>query len=148
MDANKNEQEQHTSITLFSPNLNTTLYPMFPTMELNKLKNAKAKRSKYNNNNNNYSFAPCEEASFGYSNVPSDEKSETDSCSEEGGDDDDNEEVSLECEELFHDGEAKKKIELLAAMVGVDTTEPGIVLAEVVRVMKHLERINQFYLSA
>ncbi|OIW15116.1 hypothetical protein TanjilG_08603 [Lupinus angustifolius] len=152
MDAKKKEQEQYTSITFFSPNPNT-LYPMFSAMEFNLKENARANKSYYN------SFAPCE-ASCGYFDGPFGkhvfEKSETDSCSERGsGDDESDEECDDECEdeevtldELLHEGKTKNKIEMLAAMVGVDTTEPEIVLAEVVRVLKHLKRINQLYLSA
>ncbi|KAL4651920.1 hypothetical protein ACB092_01G195700 [Castanea dentata] len=39
-----------------------------------------------------------------------------------------------------------KRLELLAGMVGVDNTEPEVVLAEVVRVLKDLERLNGSYL--
>ncbi|KAI4350821.1 hypothetical protein L6164_005235 [Bauhinia variegata] len=42
-------------------------------------------------------------------------------------------------EELLRDAKARKKIELLAALVGVDSKEPAIVLTEVVRVLKYLE---------
>ncbi|CAL0313861.1 unnamed protein product [Lupinus luteus] len=139
MDAEKKEQLQYTSITIFSPNPNT-LYPMFSAMEFNLEENARANKSFYN------SFAPC-----GYFDAPFEkhafEKSETDSCSEGGsvGDESD-EEVSLD--ELLREGKTKNKIEILAAMVGVETNEPEIVLAEVVKVLKHLKRINQFYLSA
>ncbi|KAF1874393.1 hypothetical protein Lal_00030313 [Lupinus albus] len=146
MDVKKKEQEQYTSITFFSPNPNT-LYSMFSAMEFYtnmKNINARADKSYYN------SFAPCE-ASCGYFDDPFEkhafQKSETDSCSgdDECGDECDDEEVSLD--ELIHEGKTKNKIEKLAAMVGVDTTEAEIVLAEVVRVLKHLKRINQFYLS-
>lgn len=135
------EEEQYTSISFFSPNPHT-LYPMFSTMKFNELKNAKAKRS------NSNSFAPSEASSddpFGKHDF---DKSDTDSCSEGGcGSCDacDEEEVSLD--ELLHDGKTKRKMVQLAAMVGVDTNEPAIVLSEVVRVLKHLKRINQFYLS-
>lgn len=141
------EQEQYTSpslsypsISLFTPNPHShfsNLYPMFSTKEFDELKHARASRG------NSNSFIPSE-ASPGYSDVPGEhsfEKSVTDSSSEVGGDSSD-EEVSLD--ELLNDGKAKKKIEQLAAMVGVDTTEPAIVLTEVVRVLKHLKRINQY----
>lgn len=73
------------------------------------------------------------------------ENSESDSSNEVSVGDaasDEEEEVSLD-DELLNDGNPnfKKKIELLAAMVGVDTTEPVIVLTEVVRVLKHLKSI-------
>ncbi|OIW09999.1 hypothetical protein TanjilG_32739 [Lupinus angustifolius] len=144
MDAKKKEQEQNTSMTFFSSELHT-FYPMFSTMEFNEQNNARANKSYY------HSFAPCE-AACGYSDACYEkhgfDKSETDSCSEGGvGDECDDEEVSLN-ELMLHGGKEKKKIEELAAMVGVDSTEPGIVLAEVVRVLRHLKRINQFYLSA
>lgn len=133
------EQEKHTaspylsypnSITLFNPNPQShnhfsNLYPMFSSKEFNELKNAKPKYE--------YSFAPSE-GSSGEHYV---EKSESDSCSGDESDD----EVSLD-ELMLHDGKAKRKIEQLAAMVGVDTTEPAVVLTEVVRVLKHLKRIN------
>ncbi|KAK7247629.1 hypothetical protein RIF29_42516 [Crotalaria pallida] len=45
-------------------------------------------------------------------------------------------------DELLLNGKAKKKIELLAAMVGVDTTDPAIVLTQVVRILKVLEKMN------
>ncbi|CAL0312500.1 unnamed protein product [Lupinus luteus] len=145
MDAKKKEQGQNTSITFFSSEPHT-FYPMFSTMEFNEQNNARANKSYY------HSFAPCE-AACGYSDACFEkhgfDKSETDSCSEGNvGDecDDDDDEVGLD--ELLHDGKEKKKIEQLAAMVGVDSTEPAIVLAEVVRVLTHLKRINQFYLSA
>jgi len=63
--------------------------------------------------------------------------SDSNSCSDAS---DEEEEVSLE--ELLNDGNAKKKIELLAAMVGVNTTEPAIVLTEVVRALK---LFNHYY---
>ena len=66
--------------------------------------------------------------------------SESDSCSEEGGDSTDEEVMSLD--ELLNDGKAQKKIEQLAALVGVDTTEPAIVLTEVVRILKHLNHYH------
>ncbi|QCD85259.1 hypothetical protein DEO72_LG2g5619 [Vigna unguiculata] len=88
------------------------------------------------NNNKSISFlpfdvpsAPKEQHSF--------EMSDSNSCSDAS---DEEEEVSLE--ELLNDGNAKKKIELLAAMVGVNTTEPAIVLTEVVRALK---LFNHYY---
>lgn len=97
------------------------------------------------------SFTPCEEAllsgdSCTYSDVVGETcaKSDTDSCSEVGEVDDNDDEVSLDEFLLLSDANAKKKIEVLAKMVGVESTEPGMVLAEVVRVLKHLKRINKF----
>ncbi|KAE9613974.1 hypothetical protein Lal_00016551 [Lupinus albus] len=128
MDAKKKEQEKYTSINFLSSEPHTSFYPMFSTMEFNEQNNARANNKSYHH----HSF----------------DKSETDSCSEGGvGDECDDEEVSLD-ELMLHDGKEKKKIQQLAAMVGVDTTEPVIVLTEVVRVLTHLNRINHFYLSA
>jgi len=96
-----------------------------------------------NSNNKSISFLPAE-PSFDVPYAPMDrhsfEMSDSDSCSEEGGEASDEEEVSLD--ELLNDGKAKKKIEQLAAMVGVDTTEPAIVLTEVVRALK---LFNHYY---
>lgn len=125
------------STSLFTPN-----YPMLTTMEFNVLKNARANTNRGNSN----FFAPSE----GYSDdVPRGEHSfedysHSDSSSEVGCDALSDEEVSLD-ELLLHDENAKKKIEKLAAMVGVDTTEPAVVLTEVVRVLKHLKRIDQYH---
>lgn len=140
------EQGQYTfpyfsypSFSLFSSNPHphfSNLCPLFSTMEFNELNNAKADKG------NSNSFTQSEDSS-GYSDVPVEHscaKSDTDSSSEAGGDASD-EEMSLD--ELLFDGKAKKKIELLAAMVGVETTEPEIVLTEVVRVLKLYKRINQ-----
>ncbi|MED6137920.1 hypothetical protein PIB30_069525 [Stylosanthes scabra] len=72
-------------------------------------------------------------------------KSESDSCSsgDECDDDDDDDEVTLEEQFLMHDAKAKKQIEQLAMMVGLDTTEPAaVVLTQVVSVLKHLKGIN------
>ncbi|KAG6740698.1 hypothetical protein POTOM_056166 [Populus tomentosa] len=41
-------------------------------------------------------------------------------------------------DELFYHEEARKKLKLLADMVGADTKEPGFVLAKVVTVLKSL----------
>ncbi|KAI9128913.1 hypothetical protein K1719_000396 [Acacia pycnantha] len=133
---------------------NNYLYPMFSTMnKFNELQNEKTQKT-------DSSFMPCEEEEeeafsgdccYSYCDVAAAGsccvKSDTDSCSqvgdekEEDDDDDDNEEVSLD-ELLQNDAKAKKKIEVLAEMVGVDSTEPVIVLTEVVRVLKHLRRMN------
>ncbi|KAK7364009.1 hypothetical protein VNO80_12325 [Phaseolus coccineus] len=134
------------SFTLFTPN-NHTLFsfcPMFSTLEFNKLNNARADEADSGNFN---SFTPSEDSS-GYCDVLEDlfcAKSDTDSSNEACGDESD-EEVSLE--ELLLDGKTKEKVEVLAAMVGVDTADPATVLNEVVRVLKVLKRINQYQLSA
>ncbi|KAK7314432.1 hypothetical protein VNO77_32956 [Canavalia gladiata] len=117
------------SFSFFSPNHHTH-FTMFSTLEFNELNDARAESDSGNFN----SYTPNEDSSCA--------KSDTDSCSEAGGDASDEEEVSLD--ELLLDGKTKEKIELLAAMVGVDTTDPMIVLNEVVRVLKVLKRINQF----
>ncbi|RDX96632.1 hypothetical protein CR513_20678, partial [Mucuna pruriens] len=75
------------------------------------------KKERINSNTNFFVPAPKEQHCF--------EMSDSDSCSDAT----DEEEVSLE--ELLNDGKTKKKIEQLAAMVGVDTTEPAIVLTQV-----------------
>lgn len=122
------EHEQDTSystypsFSLFSPNHHThfnKLCPMFSTMECNELNNARAEADRGSSIS---STSPSEDSS------------------EEDGDALD-EEVSLN--ELLLDGKTKMKIELLAAMVGVDTNEPAIVLTEVVRVLKVLKAISQ-----
>lgn len=128
--------------TLFTPN-NHTLFsfcPMFSTFEFNELNNS-------NSNSNFNSFTPNEDSS-GYCDVLENlscAKSDTDSSNEACGDESD-EEVSLE--ELLQDGKTKEKVEVLAAMVGVETTDPATVLKEVVRILKVLNRINQYQLSA
>lgn len=124
------------SFTLFTPNNNTlfSFCPMFSTFEFNEL-------------NNSNSFTPTEDSS-GYCDVLEDlsyAKSDTDSSNEACGDESD-EEVSLE--ELLQDGKTKEKVEVLAAMVGLETTDPATVLNEVVRVLKVLKKINQYQLSA
>lgn len=58
--------------------------------------------------------------------------SDSDSSSEVDGD------VSDE-EELLYYEKTMNKIEVLAAMIGVDTKEPAVVLTEVVRVLKLLK---------
>ncbi|KAK4283843.1 hypothetical protein QN277_000749 [Acacia crassicarpa] len=132
---------------------NNYLYPMFSTMnKFNELQNEKTQKT-------DSSFMPREEEEeeeafsgdycYSYCDVAAAgsccAKSDTDSCSqvgdeEEENDDDDNDEVSLD-ELLQNDAKAKKKIEVLAEMVGVDSTEPVTVLTEVVRVLKHLRRM-------
>ncbi|KAK7369919.1 hypothetical protein VNO80_11967 [Phaseolus coccineus] len=92
-----------------------------------------------NNHNKSISFLPCD-PSFDVPSAPKEHHSflmsDSDSCSEAS----DEEEVSLD--ELLNDGKTKKKIEQLAAMVGVDTTEPATVLTEVVRALK---LFNHYY---
>ena len=135
------EQEQYTfpyfsypSFSLFTPNNHTllsTFCPMFSTMEFNDL-------------NNSNCFTPSVDSS-GYCDVLGEHscaKSDTYSSNEEGDDASDDEVMSLD--ELQFDGKTKEKIELLAAMVGVDTTDPAIVLNEVVRVLKVLKSINPY----
>ncbi|KAK7358354.1 hypothetical protein VNO77_00281 [Canavalia gladiata] len=128
----QHEQEQYKS----------NLYPMFSTMEefnVQKQNNSRTNRGNADSivPNEASSDDPLEEHAF--------PKSDSDSCSEECGDASD-EEVSFD--ELLHDGKAKKKIQQLAAMVGVDSMEPAIVLTEVVRVLKHLKTINHYYSAA
>ncbi|XP_047158679.1 uncharacterized protein LOC124829250 [Vigna umbellata] len=97
---------------------------------------------------NNESWQTKLKDSSGYCDVLEDlsyAKSDTDSCNEACGDESD-EEVSLE--ELLQDGKTKEKVEVLAAMVGLETTDPATVLNEVVRVLKVLNKINQYQLSA
>nr|POF03395.1 hypothetical protein CFP56_60584 [Quercus suber] len=48
--------------------------------------------------------------------------------------------------ELVCEEGTRKRLELLPGMVGVDNTKPEVVLAEVVRVLKDLERLNGFQL--
>jgi hypothetical protein len=91
---------------------------MFSTMECNELNNAIVEAER--------------ESSF---SLTQNEDSSIESSSSNALD----EEASLN--ELLLDGKTKKKIELLATMVGVDTTEPAIVLNEVVRVLKVLKAI-------
>jgi len=113
-------------------------------LEFKELNNARADEAESVNFN---SFTPSED-SCGYCDVLEDlscAKSDTDSSNEACGEESD-EEVSLE--ELLLDGKTKEKVELLAAMVGVDTTDPATVLNEVVRVLKVLKRLNQYQLSA
>ncbi|KAJ1386772.1 hypothetical protein SESBI_40515 [Sesbania bispinosa] len=132
------EQEKYTSPYYSHPSFSKLCPIMFSTMEFNEVKNAGAEANRGNSSN---SFTPNNEDSFGYSEDHSCDKSDRDSCSEADGDASD-EEVSLD--ELLFEEKARKKIELLAAIVGVDTTEPAIVLTEVVRVLKVLNTINQY----
>lgn len=48
--------------------------------------------------------------------------------------------------ELVCEEGTRRRLELLAGMVGIDNSEPEVVLAEVVRVLKDLERLNGFQL--
>lgn len=108
-------------------------------MNFNVLENTKGNTNRCNS----VFFVPSE----GYSDVPTREEhsfenySDSDSSSEVEGDASDDD-TSLD--EVLHDGKAMNKIELLAAMVGVDTKEPAVVLTEVVRVLKLLKRVNQY----
>ncbi|KAJ1437980.1 hypothetical protein SESBI_03410 [Sesbania bispinosa] len=122
--------------------------------ENSKLLQSYDKQEQYTHIHSNNNLYPMEfhmlnniasEASPSYCDVPHEEQlsfenSDSGSNSEVGDASESDEEVSLD--ELLHDGKAKKKIEQLAAMVGVDTTEPAIVLSEVVKLLKHLKRIN------
>ncbi|KAK7272712.1 hypothetical protein RJT34_29505 [Clitoria ternatea] len=98
---------------------------------LDELQNAGGKVNPGNAN----SFAPCEDSCEDHSCA----KSDRDSSSEAGGDASDDE---VNSDELLFDEKTMKKIELLAAMVGVDTTDPAVVLNEVVKVLKVLKRVN------
>ncbi|BAT72849.1 hypothetical protein LR48_Vigan11g085300 [Vigna angularis] len=98
-----------------------------------------------NNNNKSFSFLPSQPP-FHVPSAPKEQQhssqmSDSDSCSEDAGDAP-HEEEELSLDEFLNDGNAKKKIELLAAMVGVNTTEPAIVLTEVVRALK---LFNHYY---
>ncbi|XP_010249624.1 PREDICTED: uncharacterized protein LOC104592118 [Nelumbo nucifera] len=43
-------------------------------------------------------------------------------------------------DDILYEESVKKKLRFLAGMVGIDCTKPGVVLGEVVRVLKDLER--------
>ncbi|QHO57100.1 hypothetical protein HN51_011749 [Arachis hypogaea] len=128
------DQQKHTHIAT-----TTSPYLSYPSI---KLFNPNPNNDHYLNatiKNNDYSYAPSDEASFGEQNYY---QSESDSCS--SGDDED-EEVTLDEYFLIPDAKAKKQIEQLAVMVGLDTTEPAaVVLTQVVRVLKHLKGINSY----
>lgn len=98
-----------------------------------------------NNNDKSFSFLPSQPP-FHVPSAPKEQHSfqmsDSDSCSEDGGHAPHEEEEELSLDEFLNDGNAKKKIELLAAMVGVNTTEPAIVLTEVVRALK---LFNHYY---
>lgn len=113
----------------------TNFYPLFSTMKFNELKNERENRGN--------AFTPYEEASCYDVGESCCAKSDTDSCSEVGDYASDDDEVSVD-ELLLNDAKSKKKIEVLAEMVGVDSTEPEMVLTEVVRVLKQLKRMNQY----
>ncbi|CAI8584665.1 unnamed protein product [Vicia faba] len=71
--------------------------------------------------------------------------SDSDSSSEVDGNASDDE---MGFDELLYDGKTMNKIEVLAAMIGVDTKEPAVVLTEVVRVLKLLKEskpISHYY---
>jgi len=97
---------------------------MLSTMECSELNNAKAEAE----SESSFSFTQSEDSSIESGN--------------NALEDEDDKEVSLN--ELLLDGKTKKKIELLAAMVGVDTTEPAIVLTEVVRILRVLKAISHY----
>ncbi|CAL5186439.1 unnamed protein product [Lathyrus oleraceus] len=118
------EKEKYTSSCFSYPSFNNQCH-VFSTMECNELNNAKVEAER----ESSFSLTPIEEESI-------------ESSSSSNAMDEEEEEVSLD--ELFLDGETKKKIELLAAMVGVDTNEPTIVLREVVRVLKVLKTIGHY----
>ncbi|CAJ1951707.1 unnamed protein product [Sphenostylis stenocarpa] len=126
------EEELYTS-PIFSFTLFSKFCPMFSTLEFNESNNARADEAESGNFN---SFIASEDSS-GYCDVLLDTGSSNEACGDES-----DEEVSLE--ELLLDGKTKEKVEVLAAMVGVETTDPATVLNEVVRVLKVLKRINQF----
>jgi hypothetical protein len=111
------EKEQYTSSCFSYPSF-LKQYHMFSTMECNELNNAIVEAER--------------ESSF---SLTQNEDSSIESSSSNALD----EEASLN--ELLLDGKTKKKIELLATMVGVDSTEPAIVLNEVVRVLKILKEL-------
>lgn len=113
------EKEQYTSSCFSYTNFSKQCH-MFSTMQCNEQNNAKAEDEK----DNSFSLTTYEDTSIESGSNPLDE------------------EVSLN--ELLLNGKTKKKIELLASMVGVDTTEPAIVLTEVVRVIKVLEAISHY----
>lgn len=121
------EKEKYTSSCFSYPSFNNQCH-MFSTMECNELNNTKVEAER----ESSFSLTPIEEPSIESSS----------SSSSNAMDEEEEEEVSLD--ELFLDGETKKKIELLAAMVGVDTNEPAIVLREVVRVLKVLKTIGHY----
>jgi len=106
----------------------------FSTMECNEKNNAKVEAE----SESSFSFTQSEDSSIESGNNALDDDEEE----EEEEEDDDDDEVSLN--ELLLDGKTKKKIELLAAMVGVDTTEPAIVLTEVVRILRVLKAISHY----
>lgn len=114
------EKEKYISSCFSYPSFNNQCH-MFSTMECNEPNNTKVEAER----ESSFSLTPIEEESI------------ESSSSSSNAMDEEEEEVSLD--ELFLDGETKKKIELLAAMVGVDTNEPTIVLREVIRVLKVLK---------
>jgi len=134
MDARENSKELQQQQT-FGKQEQYNIYPM----NFNVLENTKGNTNRCNS----VFFVPSE----GYCDVPTHDQhsfennSGSDSSSEVHGDASDDD-ASLD--EVLHDGKAKNKIDLLAAMVGVDTKEPAVVLSEVVRVLKLLKRVNQY----
>ncbi|RHN52995.1 hypothetical protein MtrunA17_Chr6g0486621 [Medicago truncatula] len=127
MDSKENSkvhQEQSTSSSFSCSSLSKQCH-MFSTTECNELNNAKAEAE----SESSVSFTQSKDSYIESGNNALDEEEEDD-------------EVSLN--ELLLDGKTKKKIELLAAMVGVDTTEPAIVLTEVVRILRVLKSISDY----
>ncbi|MED6196161.1 hypothetical protein PIB30_044733 [Stylosanthes scabra] len=125
--------------------MNSSAYFSYPYCSSFSLYNNALRPEGEKGNYNSLITPICDEPYYEHSSCYA--KSDTDSCSEGGvndaaavEDEDEEEEVSLD--ELLLDGKAKKKIEQLAAMVGVKTTEPVVVLTEVVRVLKLMKRIN------
>jgi len=119
----KVHQEQSTSSSFSCSSLSKECH-MLSTMECSELNNAKAEAE----SESSFSFTQSEDSSIESGN--------------NALEDEDDKEVSLN--ELLLDGKTKKKIELLAAMVGVDTTEPAIVLTEVVRILRVLKAISHY----
>lgn len=119
----KVHQEKSTSSNFSCSSLSKQCH-MISTMECNELNNVKAEAE----SESSFSFTQSEDSSIESGNNALDDEEEEE------------DEVSLN--ELLLDGKTKKKIELLAAMVGVDTTEPAIVLTEVVRILRVLKAIS------
>lgn len=121
------EKQKYTSSCFSYPSFNNQCH-MFFTMECNELNNAKVEAER----ESAFSLTPREESSI-----------ESSSCSN-AMDEEEEEEEEVSLNELLLDEKTKKKIELLAAMVGVNTNEPAIVLSEVVRVLKVLKAISHY----
>ncbi|KAJ4957682.1 hypothetical protein NE237_024793 [Protea cynaroides] len=49
--------------------------------------------------------------------------------------------VDVDVDDILYDERVKKKLQVLAAMVGITSSaSPGVVLAEIIRILKDLER--------